>query len=149
MPYQPLAWFVALLIFLGGLALLIVTRPLIDSLIIAVLLAYLLDPLIVQCQRRFKLNRVMAVTLVYVLSLILIVGTLFFLGATIWRQWPQINGELQGALAEMSRWLERPLDFIWHSVSSAGFVRKYSKLGRRCSHHHACQLYKCAGNHFQ
>jgi predicted PurR-regulated permease PerM len=74
MRYQTLSFFVILILCAAGVALFILARPLVDSLLIAGLLAYLLDPLVRQVEKRFRLGRALAATLVYILKLLVVMG---------------------------------------------------------------------------
>lgn len=100
------------LVGLGFLAvlvwLLIFARPLLDSLIIAGLLAYLLNPLVRGLERRLRLNRTAAATVAYGSITLLIILLVTAFGATLWNQLPRLVDELQTALIEMESWLERP-----------------------------------------
>ncbi|MBP1693583.1 MAG: hypothetical protein H6Q37_1466 [Chloroflexi bacterium] len=75
---------VALSIFIGFLALLIYAFKLVETLVIAALLAVLLFPFVGFLERRLRLKRWLAVTLVYILVIAIIasipalVGTLAF-----------------------------------------------------------------------
>ncbi|HEX6383035.1 MAG TPA: AI-2E family transporter [Anaerolineae bacterium] len=93
----------------GLLALLVYAGPLLGTLLIAALLAYLLDPLVRQLQQRFGVGRPLAAALVYMLAVLLPLGLVTALGAALWEQLPSLSLELRQALTEMERWLEQPL----------------------------------------
>src|SRR5688572_19867615 len=102
-------------LFLVGLGLLtllvgllILTRPLMDSLIIAGLLAYLLAPMVRYFERRHRLSRPVAAGLTYFLVALLIILLVTIFGATLWNQLPRLGRELREALAQMESWLQQP-----------------------------------------
>lgn len=88
--------------------LLVVLRPLLMALTIAALLAYLLNPLVIQLTKELGGKRPLAATLVYLLILVSIALLFGSLGAAAVDQWPRLRGELVEALVIMERWLTRP-----------------------------------------
>jgi len=119
---------VGLIILAGGIALLIFTRPLLDSLIIAGLLAYLLDPLVKLSQKRLRLSRPLAATVIFILTLLTVLGLFVLIGATIWQQWPQIGAELGEALTQMQHWLERPVNLFGFQLIPATLLENIQRL---------------------
>lgn len=115
-------WGVGLIILVGGIILLIFTRPLLDSLLIAGLLAYLLDPGVKLIQRRLRLGRSLAATFVLILTLLVVVGLVTVIGATIWQQWPELSAELGQALTQMQHWLDRPLSLFGFRLLPAALL---------------------------
>jgi predicted PurR-regulated permease PerM len=98
-------------------ALFIFARPLLTSLLIAALIAYLLNPLIEAGGRRWPGKRPLLVSLIYFGSLIIIVGLLLTLGLIIWEQIPVWSQELNDAFLEMRHWLERPFTILGFTLN--------------------------------
>lgn len=119
---------VGLIILASGIALLIFTRPLLDSLIIAGLLAYLLDPLVELSQKRLRLSRPLAATFIFILTLLIVLGLFVLIGATIWQQWPQIGAELGQALTQMQHWLEHPVNLFGFQLIPAALLENIQRL---------------------
>jgi predicted PurR-regulated permease PerM len=63
-------------------------------------------------ERYFKLRRSLAAALIFSLTLVVVAGLVAAVGATVWGQWPLLSQELFKALAEMGRWLERPIIIV-------------------------------------
>lgn len=122
-----LLWGVGLIILAGGVILLIFTRPLLDSLLIAGLLAYLLDPVIKLIQRRLHLSRSFAATLVLILTLLIVLGLVTLIGTTIWQQWPELSAELGQALTQMQHWLDRPLSLFGFRLLPAALLENIQR----------------------
>ena len=105
-----------LALLIGIIWLLVLLRPLLVALTIAVLLAYLLNPLVVWLMKRLHGKRPLAATLVYMLVLVCIAGFFALLGVVAWDQWPRLRVELVEALVIMERWLARPFLFFGFKV---------------------------------
>lgn len=116
MSYRNLSLLLGLLILITVAGLLIFALPLLQSLLIAGLLGYLLDPLVGQLERHFKLRRAVAVGVTYSLTLLVLAGLVAGVGAVVWGQWPRLSRELYDALAEMGSWLERPIFIIGYEL---------------------------------
>lgn len=96
----------------GFIILVIFTGPLWRSLLVAGLLAYLLDPLINRVESRLKLKRSQATVLIFLALLLFLAGILFALSTLIVNQAPEWSNELRQAWAEMSVWLQRPFTIL-------------------------------------
>ncbi len=117
MSYRILSLLLALAILAGIGWLLIFAQPLLESLLIAGLLAYLLDPLVCRLEQRFKLRRALAAGLIYGLTLLVVTGLVAAVGAAVWGQWPRLSQELFEALTEMGRWLEQPVTIVGYQLN--------------------------------
>ncbi|MAT97635.1 MAG: hypothetical protein CL608_10870 [Anaerolineaceae bacterium] len=99
-------WLLAAVI--GFIILVILTGPLWRSLLVAALVAYLLDPLVGRAESRLKLRRSLATAVIFLVLLLLLVGIIFALSTLVVNQAPEWSEELRQAWAEMSVWLQRP-----------------------------------------
>ncbi len=117
MNYGMLSLLLGLAILAGMAWLLIFAQPLLESLLIAGLLAYLLDPLVCRLEQRFKLRRALAAGLIYGLTLLVVTGLVAAVGAAVWGQWPRLSQELFEALTEMGRWLEQPVTIVGYQLN--------------------------------
>jgi len=117
MNYRMLSLLLGLVILAGVAWLLIFAQPLLESLLIAGLLAYLLDPLVCRLEQRFKLRRALAAGLIYGLTLLVVTGLVAAVGAAVWGQWPRLSQEFFEALTEMGRWLEQPVTVIGYQLN--------------------------------
>lgn len=98
------------------IALIIITRPLAESLLIAGLLGYLLDPLVRWLQQRWNLGRALAAIVVYVGVFLVLGALLAAFGAAAWLQMPRLWAELVDALTEMQNWLTRPIWVVGYQL---------------------------------
>jgi predicted PurR-regulated permease PerM len=100
---------VTVLILLSGIALLIFAFPLFQALIIAALLAYLLDPIVRFVMRKLRLRRSLSATLVYALLLILVASIPAIMGTLAVGQVVRWSSELQQAVREINKWISQPV----------------------------------------
>lgn len=101
------------LVFIGGIVwFLLVAQPLVESLLIAGLLAYLFDPLVRWVMRRVKLSRPVAANLVYLFLFIFIVATIAILGAVVVERVQLLELEFQDVWAAVNDLLDQPIT-IW------------------------------------
>ena len=107
----------------GGLALLIYAWPLWASLLIALLLASLLAPLVERIEQRWLGRRRLIASLVYLLTLLLIVGLISGLGALIWERVPLWSQELSDALHELRLWLEQPISILGFTANPQALLQ--------------------------
>ena len=114
---KSLAW---VLLGIAGVAaaitLYLYTRPLWTSLLIAALIAYLLNPLVEKVEQRWPGKRPILIPIIYFATILLILGILLTLGFFIWEQIPAWSQELNEAFLEMRLWLERPLPFLTFTI---------------------------------
>ncbi len=106
--YSVILLLLGISMLIAVIGLLVFARPLLDSLLVAGLLAYLVDPFIQLAERRLGVKRPFAVNLVYGLTLLLLILLLVGVGSWLIDQTPALWSELQTALVEMESWLERP-----------------------------------------
>lgn len=103
-------WLLASLI--GFIILVILTGPLWRSLLVAALVAYLLDPLIRRVESRLNLRRPVATAVIFLVLLLLLAGIIFAISTLIVNQAPEWSQELRQAWSEMSVWLQRPFTIL-------------------------------------
>ena len=90
----------------------IAALPLFESLAIAGLLAYLLDPAVRWLMRRWRMNRAWAASSVFITFLLVAIGIPAWLGALTVRQVRRFQLDLDAALAEIERWFSQPTDIL-------------------------------------
>ena len=93
------------------------TQPLWTSLIIAALIAYLLNPLVEAGEQRWPGQRSTLVPLIYFATLLLIIALLLTLGLLIWEQIPAWGQDLRDAWSEMAQWFRRPFTFLGFTLN--------------------------------
>ncbi len=96
--------------------LVILTGPLWRSLLVAALIAYLFNPLICRLQNRLRLSRPMTSSIVFLVSLLILAGTLFGISALVVNQVPKWSEELRQAWSELLLLMERPFTILNFTV---------------------------------
>lgn len=104
--------FFFVLVTFGAIILAFYTAPMWQALLVAAILAYLLNPLVNWLEARWAGRRALAALLVYTLMVLIILGVLSGIGALIWGQAPEWAEELETALHELGLWLGRPFIFL-------------------------------------
>lgn len=124
---SPIQGFLFILITIGSIVLLVFTAPVWRALLVAGILAYLLNPLVNRLVTRWQGRRGLATTLVYTLIVLIILGVLSAAGALIWGQVPAWAQDLQTALNELGLWIGRPfvvLGFTLHPEIVLSYLQR-------------------------
>ena len=124
---SPIQGFLFILVTIGSLILLIFTAPVWRALLVAAILAYLLNPLVERLAARWQGKRGLATMLVYTLVVALILGLVSAVGALIWGQLPEWAQDLQTALTELGLWIGRPfvvLGFTLHPEMLVSYLQR-------------------------
>lgn len=108
----PIQGFLFILVTIGAIVLAFYTAPMWQALLVAAILAYLLNPLVNWLEARWPDKRALATLLIYTLMVLIILGVLSGIGALIWGQAPAWAEELETALHELGLWLGRPIFFL-------------------------------------
>lgn len=113
-----LSWvLLGLALLVAAIGLFIWARPLITSLLIAALIAYLLNPLVELGERRWPHKRPILVFFIYFGTLLIILGLVLTLGLIIWEQIPNWSQELRDAFLAMRQWLVRPFTVLGFTLN--------------------------------
>lgn len=113
-PSKPVRWsaetrrWIILALVIGAVWLFYQELEILPPLILALLLAYLLNPIVTFLQRRQRMPRVLAVTLTYLALIILLIGVASLLVPVLIRQVRGLFGQLDQILEQVSRlpWLD-------------------------------------------
>ena len=110
--------YLVLIIVLTGLAwLLFAVRALIGPLVIAALLAYVLNPAVMLITTRTKLSHRLSVSLVYLLFLAVLVALLVIFVPVVINQAESLSLELQGIKVQLEDALASPITFLGFDLS--------------------------------
>ncbi len=104
--------FLFVLAIIGVIVLAVFTAPMWQALLVAGILAYLLNPLVNRLVARWPGKRGLATLLIYTLIVLIILGTLSAVGALIWGQVPEWAQDLETALNQLGLWIGRPFVFM-------------------------------------
>ena len=124
-----------LLLGLSGLTLLVLLlvlvfifgRPMIESVVIAGLLAYLLDPAVRQLQRCTGLGHTAAAVSVFFATIVTVVGFLVLVSAVLWDQLQRFRVELITVWHETIRQISTPYDFLGVRVRPQLFLDDFQQ----------------------
>ncbi|HSQ27692.1 MAG TPA: AI-2E family transporter [Anaerolineales bacterium] len=95
----------------------VVSLPLIEALLIAALLAFLIDPIVRWIMDHLKLNRAKASTLVYIVFLLIIASIPTGLGTLVYGLAKRWFSDFPAAAAELERFFTRPIILFGYIVS--------------------------------
>ena len=109
--------FVLVVLIVILLALIILAWPLFQALVIAGLLAYLLDPLVLFFMKGGRMKRSWATILVYTLFLLVIAAIPALVGTLVYTWFDELTMNLSNAWTEMQRWLTRPIIILGVDLS--------------------------------
>jgi len=99
-----------LLLVLGAIIWgMIAFAPLVESIAIAALLAYLLEPIVSRLTRRRQLSRSWAAAIVFFLFLLIVIGIPAWLGTVAVQQIRLLQTDFQAAISEIERWYSQPI----------------------------------------
>lgn len=118
---------VALLIITGLLAVMIFAFPFVESLLIAALLAFLINPLVHLAMRKLKIKRPLASAIVYFLLLIVLISIPAIAGALAVSRIGRLGSELQSAIAEIEKWISQPIVFFGFDFSPRNVIQNLAQ----------------------
>lgn len=95
----------------------VVSLPLIEALLIAALLAFLIDPIVRWIMVHLKLNRTKASTLVYVVFLLILASIPTGLGTLVYGMAKRWFSDFPAAAAELERFFTRPIILFGYIIS--------------------------------
>ena len=125
---QPIRYFVVAVVFLTILWLLWVARPLISSLIIAALLAYVLHPLVNLITRNTRLSRLTAVNVTYLLFLSSLVAIPAILTPIVLRQASRIPLDLEQVIVRIRELMGQRITFGVFTLSFGDFASSLEQV---------------------
>jgi len=108
---------VLVVVLVGAVALIALAWPLFQTLVIAGLLAYLLEPLVNFFMRRFHFKRNLAAIVVYGLLLLVIVAIPALVGTIVINWFSELNTRVTAALEELKAWLSQPFVIVGIDLS--------------------------------
>ncbi|MBN1991162.1 MAG: AI-2E family transporter [Anaerolineae bacterium] len=113
----------------GAVLLVVLAGPLLEALTIAALLAYLLAPAVRLLTRWTRLNRPLAVGIVYLMFLLILAGIPAGLGAIAVNQFHYLEYELLEAIAELENWLAQPIVLLGFSFYPRLLLENLEQVG--------------------
>jgi len=114
---------VALSILAGSLALLIYAFKLVETLVIAALLAILVYPFAVFLEHKLHFKRGLAVALVYILVIAVIASLPALVGTLAFAQVRRLSQELQLAIEAINKWISQPIILFGFDLSPHNVIQ--------------------------
>ena len=119
---------VIVVILLGAIWLAVAASPLLEAVMIAALLAYLLDPMVRLLVRQARLTRPLAAGLVYLLFLLILVGIPAALGAVAVGQFHHLGADFAAATDALREWLFQPIDVLGYQLYPQSLLDNLGQL---------------------
>jgi predicted PurR-regulated permease PerM len=116
---------VALIALLAGIAMVIYAFPVFEALLIAALLAFLINPLVRFFMRKLHLRRAWAAALVYFLLLIILASIPAVLGTLAINQVQRLSENLQVVIKDVREWLSQPLIVYGFDLSPRNLLQQF------------------------
>jgi predicted PurR-regulated permease PerM len=116
---------VSLVLLALGISLAIWAFPMIQALLIAVLVAILLDPMVRWTMQKLHLSRALAASLVYFLLLLLIIAIPATFGTLAYSQIANFNTDLQSAIIEIEKWISQPVVLFGFDLSPRNIIQNF------------------------
>ena len=107
---------------IGLIWLIIAINPLIQSLIIAALLAYLLYPVAQWVTGHTRLNYVWAARVVYGVCLLLLIGVPALASAIAFSQFDELQADFVAAMLQLREWLTQPLELYGRQLQPLSVI---------------------------
>jgi predicted PurR-regulated permease PerM len=120
---------VIILLIIAGIVLTIFLAPVIQALLGAALIAYLLDAVVIGLLRRTQLERKRAVQVVYFLFLVLLVTIPTLLGTFAVEQLTSFSTELSDALSALEERLTQPFTILGLRINPQSAIEQVEQLG--------------------
>ncbi len=108
---------VVLLCLLGMGALIVFAMPLVETLFITALIAYLLNPVVLWFMRRLHMRRALAALLVYVLVLLILASLPAMIGTMVYGVFQRWGNNLAEVLQAARTWLSQPILILGYDIS--------------------------------
>lgn len=118
---------VALVALLAGIAVIIFAFPLFEALLIAALLAFLINPLVLFCMRKLHLRRAWAAMLVYFTLLIILASIPAALGTIAVNQIARLNENLLVIVNDVREWLSQPWIIYGIDLSPRNLIQQFDQ----------------------
>jgi predicted PurR-regulated permease PerM len=121
--------YLALIVVLVALIwLLSAVRALIGPLVVAGLLAYILNPAVTLVTNRARLSHDLSVSLIYLLLLVGLTATLLIFGPIVINQVKNLSLELQGIRGQLQDLLDSPVTFLGFELSLDEMLTEFQQL---------------------
>jgi predicted PurR-regulated permease PerM len=111
-----------------GVGLAIVASPLVLSIGLAAILAYLLNPLVDRLTDRTRLSRNWAAAIVFWLVLLLLIGIPAGVGTAVINQIDILNTDLLAAVTQIEEWLFQPINILGFQLDAQDYQDEFNQM---------------------
>lgn len=113
----------------GAIWLIVIAGPLVEALIIAALLAYLLNPAVCWLARRSGLSRSHAVAFIFVVTILIILAIPAALGTVAFSSIGFFGRDLMSATEEIQEWFLQPVDILGFRLQPQQMLEPLQGIG--------------------
>lgn len=121
--------FVIVLLLAGAIWLAFVASPLLDAILIAALLAYLMNPLVVWVARRTQMTRAASAINVFLLTMLIVLGIPAALGTVAVSSLSSLGQDFLSAAEEIESWFFRPIDILGYHLQPQQMIEPLQGMG--------------------
>lgn len=120
---------VTLLALAGGIWLAVVASPLLEALLIAALLAHLVNPAVRWVMQRASLSRAWVATIVFLFTLVIVLGIPAAVGTVAFSSIRRLGTDLATAATELEEILFRPVDILGFRLEPPDLIDILRNIG--------------------
>ncbi|MCB9444152.1 MAG: AI-2E family transporter [Ardenticatenaceae bacterium] len=113
---------------MSGVVLAVVASPLLISVGLAGILAYLLNPLVDRLTNRTRLSRTGAAVIVFWLVLLILIGIAAGVGTAVINQIDILNTDLLAAITQIEEWLFQPVDILGFQLNAQDYLDEFNQM---------------------
>jgi predicted PurR-regulated permease PerM len=115
-------------LLLAGVWLAYVASPLLVSVGLAAILAYLLNPLVNRLANRTRLSRTGAAVVVFSLVLLALIGIPVGVGTAVVNQIGDLSTDLLAAITEIEEWLFQPVTILGFQLNAQDYLDTFNQM---------------------
>lgn len=120
---------VIVLLLAGAVWLAFVASPVLDAILIAALLAYLMNPLVCWMVRRSQMNRAQAAISVFLISMLILLAVPAALGTVAVNSFSSLGQDFLSAAEEIESWFFRPIDILGFHLEPQQMIEPLQSMG--------------------
>ncbi len=115
-------------LLLAGVWLAYVVSPLLISIGLAAILAYLLNPLVDRLANRTRLSRTGAATTIFGLVLLALIGIPVGVGTAVVNQIGDLGADLLAAITQIEAWLFQPVTILGFQLNAQDYMDEFNRM---------------------
>ncbi len=115
-------------LLVAGVGLAVVASPLLLSIGLAAILAYLLNPLVNRLAHRTRLSRSGAAAVVFGLVLLALIGIPVGVGTAVVNQIDNLSTDLLAAITQIEEWLFQPITILGFELNAQDYLTAFNQM---------------------